>query len=281
MTREDIIVTLTSYGQRMNNLPIVLETIFAQSVLPDKVVLNLAFGESVPEIVAEYLKQHDVEINRVPDTKVYKKLIPTLKKYPEACVISIDDDFLYPNDMVSDFLVIHRRFPQFPISGNRVVLYGMQCHCGCASLTKAEYFGDYLHQIDDAVINHCPSDDMVYTYFATQAGHPYLRSEKEYFHNMQSCGDDQDNGYSVTIVGDRGIINTYAYLVKRFGAVPFDVGRYHTDGYLSRIVSEIENKALEEEMKRKEMEGERKVRSSHAYRFGKFLLKPFSWIKNT
>ena len=86
---------MTSYGRRINNLPKVIDSIFNQTVQPNLIVLNLAYDEIIPRDVESYLKKQGIEINRVPDTKVYKKLIPTLKKYTEALVISIDDDFFY------------------------------------------------------------------------------------------------------------------------------------------------------------------------------------------
>lgn len=272
MMKEKTIVTLTSYGKRLGNLPIVLDTIFNQTEQPDLVVLNLAFGESVPEDVVEYLNQHDVEVNRVPDTKVYKKLIPTLKRYPEACVISIDDDFLYPQGMIEEFVRIHERCPDHPISGNRVVCFGMQCHCGCASLTKAIYLGDYLHQIDERIISSCPSDDMLYSYFATKSGHPYIQTENEYFINMPGYNCSNDQGYSSIIDRDGGIFATYDYLVKQFGEVDEIIPAYIRDDHIAKMIETL--------CKHRIWEIENVIRSSNAYRLGKFLLKPFSWLKN-
>ena len=79
---ERIIVSLTTWSKRIGNIPVVLDTIFNQTVQPDLVVLNLAHDEIIPEDVKHYINSHNIEINRVKDTKVYKKLIPTLKKYP-------------------------------------------------------------------------------------------------------------------------------------------------------------------------------------------------------
>ena len=76
--KNTVIVTLTSYGPRLGNLPTVLDTIYRQTVPPDLVVLNLARDEIIPIEVLNYLSEHNVEINRVDDTRVYKKLIPTL-----------------------------------------------------------------------------------------------------------------------------------------------------------------------------------------------------------
>lgn len=269
-SREKIVVTLTSFGKRLSNIPVVLNSIYSQTTIPDIVVLNLASEDSVPGNVMEYIIQHGVEIHRVLDTKVYKKLIPTLKRYPEAVVISIDDDFLYPKGMIEDFLRIHKKYPNFPVSGNRVVYFGMQCHCGCASLTKADFFGRYLHQVDAETIANCPSDDMLYTYFATKNGHPYVQTEKEYFVNMQGLNDGNDKGYSDAIKGDEGIVKTYDYLVNRFGLVDNVVSSYIHDDYLARIIENIHRNGV--------WAAENRIRSSRAYRIGKSLLKPFAWL---
>ena len=231
----------------------------------------MAVKEFVPNDVMYYLKKHNVEVNSVPDTKVYKKLIPTLKKYPEACVISIDDDFLYPKGMIEDFVRIHEKYPNYPISGNRVVYFGMQCHCGCASLTKAEFLGNYLNQLDAETIANCPSDDMLYTYFATKNGHPYVQTKKEYFINMQGLNDGNDKGYSDTLNGDEGIIKTYDYLVNHFGLIDNVVSSYIHDDYLAGVIENIHRNAV--------WETEDRIRSSRTYRFGKSILKPFLWLK--
>ena len=174
--KEKIIVSLTSYGKRLNNLPVVLDTMYAQTLPPDLVVLNLAYEEILPKDVENYLRSHNVEINRVADTKVYKKIIPTLKKYPDDCIICIDDDWLYPPQMIEDFMNIHKKYPNNPISGNKFIYKGMQCHCGCASLVKKEYFGEYLDLFDNDIYVNCKSDDVFYTYCAAKNNIPYDRT---------------------------------------------------------------------------------------------------------
>ena len=166
--KERIIVSLTTYSKRIDNIPVVLDTIFSQTLCPDLVVINLSFDEYIPERVQRYVDNHNIEVNLVKDTKVYKKLIPTLQRFPHDCVITIDDDFLYPQTMIEDFISTHNQYPHYPISGNREVINGMQCHCGCASLTKADYLGCYLNQIDDAIMDNCPCDDVVYSFLSNK-----------------------------------------------------------------------------------------------------------------
>lgn len=209
-----IIITLTTWKKRINNIPDVLDSIFNQTVSPDLVVLNLAVDEVLPERVEKYLITHNVEINRVPDTKVYKKILPTISKYKEADIICIDDDWIYPDYMIADFMATHKKHPNMPITGNYIVYKHLNCHCGCASLVKYEYFGDFLNVIDDEVIKNCPSDDILFTYLAAKNGHYYCRTKEYYFGNMKPYG--AENPYSVKYGQPED--ETWAYLSDRFGS---------------------------------------------------------------
>lgn len=270
--KESIIISLTTYSQRIDNIPIVLDTVFNQSLLPDFVILNLAYDEVVPKDVRTYIQRHEVVVNRVPDTKVYKKLIPTLRNYPNDCIITIDDDFIYPKGMIEDFMNIHEKYPHNPISGNRIVFFGRQCHCGCASLVKKEFFGDYLDLIDDEVIKNCPSDDIVYTYFENKAGFSYIRTEAEYFTNMESYNEGK--GYTESENGFEGVAKSFRYLTERFGNVEAPLLTYSPDTYLADILHDIHQKDI---MRQRE-EAKKEVYSSTTFRIGHILVKPFSFL---
>ena len=275
---ERIIISLTTWNKRINNIPVVLDTIFKQTVTPDLVVLNLAIDEVVPEDVQHYIDSHSIEVNRVSDTKVYKKLIPTLKKYPNDCVISIDDDWLYPDGMIEDFVKMHNRYPDYPISGNRIVMNGMQCHCGCASLQKACYFGEFIDYIDRGVIFNCPSDDMVYTYFSNKARHPYIRTSELYFENMTPYNNDIS--YSDSDVRDSGIKFSYDFLVKKYGKIENVFLPYIKDFYLSDLLLKIHERDVERESWIACRKIENEIKQTKAYRLGSFLLKPLIWIRH-
>ncbi len=208
-----VIVTLTTWQKRIENIPSVLDSIFRQTIRPDLVVLNLAIEEVLPVQVENYIKAHNVELNRVPDTKVYKKILPTILKYKEADIICIDDDFVYPEYMIADFLNKHKKHPKMPLTGNYIVYKHLNCHCGCASFVKYEYFGEYLEKIDDDVIRNCPSDDILFTYFAAKTGHYYIRTKETYFLNMKPIGGNEP--YSDRFVHPED--DTWAYLSTRFG----------------------------------------------------------------
>lgn len=209
---EQLIVSLTSWKPRLGNLPAVLDTIFGQTVPPDLVVLNLARGEELPPVLDAYIASHKIQVNRVEDTKVYKKLIPTLRLYPEACVVSIDDDWLYPAGMLEDFVKTHLKHPGQPVSGNRVRLFHLYFHCGCASLTKREFFGDSLDMIDAQVMENCESDDAVYTFFLHKNGRLYVHTKGLYFENMTPYNSVEPYSPAKAQAPER----TWAYLRAKF-----------------------------------------------------------------
>ena len=84
----DIVVSLTSYGRRVrtNVVYYTLVSLLRQKTQPDKILLWLAEDEWNDEIIPvklKRLKEKGVEILYCRDIKSYKKLIPTIKEYPD------------------------------------------------------------------------------------------------------------------------------------------------------------------------------------------------------
>ena len=102
---EKIIVSLTSFPARINIVVKTIKTLLTQTLKPDIVVLWLApeqfpNGEKdLPEELLE-LKKYGLTIDWYKDIRSYKKIIPTLKKYPNAVIITTDDDIYYAPDTI-------------------------------------------------------------------------------------------------------------------------------------------------------------------------------------
>lgn len=271
MEKERIIVSLTSWEKRFGNIPAVLDTIFNQTLSPDLVVINLNDDEIVPPHIANYLKSHKVIINHVSYKKVYKKLIPTLKQFPNDCIISIDDDWLYPPTMIEDLWNTHLKYPNNPISGNREFINGYTCHCGCASLTKASLLED-IDLIDLEVMDNCISDDAVYTYFSVRSGHPYVWANNIYFTNMQPYNPTESYTLPDHIIDAIGL--TWNYLNNRFGSLPPLIELLLQDKMLVNLLQ----KKQELEISKAFSDGKRSIQSSSAYRFCSAILKPLRWL---
>ena len=100
----DVIVSLTSYGDRVtDSAPYAIYSIFTQSVLPNRVVLwldNENWNDDNLPYLLKRLKQSGLEVYYCEDIRSYKKLIPSLKMFPDNYIIVIDDDFYYHNDFI-------------------------------------------------------------------------------------------------------------------------------------------------------------------------------------
>ncbi|MBY8215709.1 glycosyl transferase [Vibrio fluvialis] len=118
----ELVVSLTTYNKRIHDVHLVIESIALQTVKPNRVVLWLDEDEfslnTIPLILKKQMSR-GLEIYFCPNYRSYKKLIPTLQRYPNANVITIDDDVLYPHDMVEMLCREHSQYPDC-IIGHRV-----------------------------------------------------------------------------------------------------------------------------------------------------------------
>lgn len=100
-----IIVSLTTYNKRIKTVFLAIESIFEQKVKPDKIILWLDKDEftidSLPKTLKKQMKQ-GLEINFYHNIKSYKKLIPSLREYPNDIIITVDDDILYKKDCIKN-----------------------------------------------------------------------------------------------------------------------------------------------------------------------------------
>ena len=100
---EPLIISLTSFPQRINIVVKTIKTLLNQTLKPDAVILWLApeqfpNGEKdLPEELLD-LKKFGLTIDWYRDIRSYKKIIPALKKYPDAVIITTDDDIYYAPD---------------------------------------------------------------------------------------------------------------------------------------------------------------------------------------
>ena len=110
----EVIVSLTSYGRRVFDVAATIESIMQGSVKPNRIVLWLAEDEfrskSLP-VMLQRQGQRGLEVAFCKDTRSYTKLIPALKKYPDATIITADDDVMYRYDFVENLLSSHREHP--------------------------------------------------------------------------------------------------------------------------------------------------------------------------
>lgn len=111
-----VIVSLTSYGRRVEK--VVCYTLFSlynQTQLPDKIILWLDYdhwtNENLPERL-KMLEKKGLVINFCKDIKSFKKLLPSLKQYPEDIIITVDDDVIYPIFFIEQMYKSYLKSPE-------------------------------------------------------------------------------------------------------------------------------------------------------------------------
>lgn len=107
----DIIVSLTSYGKRLYEVAITIESLMEQTLKANRIVLWLQEDLKMVPIPAnlQLLKKRGLEIYYCKDIRSYKKLIPSLETFPDDAIITVDDDLIYEYDFLEHLIVNHQR----------------------------------------------------------------------------------------------------------------------------------------------------------------------------
>lgn len=111
-----IVVSLTSFPERIPTVIKCLSTVLNQTLKPDIVVLWLAveqFPNKENDLPDELLclKNYGLTIKWCENIRSYKKLIPSLKEYPDDIIITLDDDTCYAPDTIETLYNSYLRHP--------------------------------------------------------------------------------------------------------------------------------------------------------------------------
>lgn len=109
-----IIVSLTSFPDRIGTAWITITSLLDQTVRPFKVILWLA-EEQFPqhEVPAnlERLKKRGLEIRFCEDLKPHKKYYFAMQEFPGYYIITADDDVFYPENLIEQLWKGHEKYP--------------------------------------------------------------------------------------------------------------------------------------------------------------------------
>ena len=114
----NIIISLTSYPARINTVHTVINSLLNQNMKPYKIILWLAkpqfpnenkdLSQNLLNLIEKGLTIEYYE----RDIKSYKKLIPTLKKYPNNIIVTADDDIIYDKDWLEKLYKTYLKYPK-------------------------------------------------------------------------------------------------------------------------------------------------------------------------
>lgn len=111
-----IIVSLTSFPKRINTVHLVIESLLNQTHKADKVILWLTPEEfpnrerDLPDTLLSLIPL-GLTIDWYHNLRSYTKLIPTLRKYPDDLIVTVDDDIVYRPTMIEKLYREHLRHP--------------------------------------------------------------------------------------------------------------------------------------------------------------------------
>lgn len=113
---EEIIVSLTSFPERIETVSETIKTLLMQTQKPNRIILWLAEEQfqnkekDLPQILLK-MQKYGLEIKWCHNIRSFKKLIPTLELCPEAIVITADDDLIYRRHWIS---ILYKEYLKHP-----------------------------------------------------------------------------------------------------------------------------------------------------------------------
>ncbi|NLM66032.1 MAG: hypothetical protein GX180_02490 [Enterococcus sp.] len=116
-----LIVSLTSFPARINKVWLTIETILRQKEKPNQIFLWLYKDEfkgktSLPQNLLR-LEKRGLEIRFCDENlKSHLKYYYSMLLNPEANIVVVDDDMIYPSDLIEKLKLFHVKYPQAIIS---------------------------------------------------------------------------------------------------------------------------------------------------------------------
>ncbi len=107
-----VIISLTSIPSRINTLHLVIKSLFHQTYRPKKIVLwlNDDLKGRIPRRLRK-LESSLFEIHYSALTCSHRKLIHSLKMYPNETIITCDDDLIYDKNWLGKLYQQHLKYP--------------------------------------------------------------------------------------------------------------------------------------------------------------------------
>lgn len=109
-----IIVSLTTFPARFQIIELCIKSILLQTIKPDKIIIWLG-SDSKDKSLEELRKFEEfgveIRIDEEKDLKSHKKYFYCMSEFPDDLIITLDDDLIYPNDLIASLLSTHKKYP--------------------------------------------------------------------------------------------------------------------------------------------------------------------------
>jgi hypothetical protein len=237
-----LVVSLTSYPPRFPTLHLTLQSLLLQNYVDRRVVLWIARQDvaQLPPAVRA-LTAHGLDIRTCDDTRSYKKLLPALQAYPDATIVTADDDLYYwpewlqqlvdaaaaaPGDIVAHR--IHRirhsaaglplPYRQWEVESQNNETSGLNFPTGNGGILYPPGILSPLVQDREAYTSLCPSADDIWFYWMGRLnGARYRRVDS--CHTLHDWQGSQALSLSKDNVGTDRNDQQIAAMIGRYGYV--------------------------------------------------------------
>jgi hypothetical protein len=113
-TNENLIVSLTTFPERISKVHLTIESIMRQTVRPKYVYLWLAKSQfkSIEILPSSLLKLKDLGLKIKfcdEDIRSHKKYYYALKMNDDKIIITVDDDYIYNKNLISELLILYNK----------------------------------------------------------------------------------------------------------------------------------------------------------------------------
>lgn len=113
---DDVIVSLTTFPARINDVWMTISCLLRQTYTPEKIILWLSKEQfhTKNDIPTSLIKlESDIfEIRFVDgDIRSHKKYIYAFSEFPEKLVITVDDDIIYSPYLIESLVKEHKKYP--------------------------------------------------------------------------------------------------------------------------------------------------------------------------
>ena len=114
---ESFLVTMTSHPGRFHSLDSFFRNFELQELLPSQMILYLTQQDSDELSTLDVYIPKFVTIRICEDLGPGKKLIPALRDFPTKQIITVDDDVIYPNDLIQRLVDYSKTYPRNILAG--------------------------------------------------------------------------------------------------------------------------------------------------------------------
>lgn len=118
---KQVIISLTSFPKRFSKLWIVIESLMRQKEKPDYIRLYLSNEQinslnELPQSILRLQKKGLQIYIKDNDLRSHKKYYYAFQENPDALIITVDDDIIYPSNITQELLSAYRLYPNSIIS---------------------------------------------------------------------------------------------------------------------------------------------------------------------